>query len=81
MPIQKIPRFISHTKPTPPDEVDAIGQAFFPIGISPTSPDHSDRLLPSHNPLAVGSIPTGPTPSQFTSLLTYETVVQLAGAV
>jgi hypothetical protein len=26
-----------------------------------TSPDHSDSLLPPHNPSVVGSIPTGPT--------------------
>jgi hypothetical protein len=50
-----IPRFIPHTKPTPPDQ-DANK-----FRTNPTSPDQSDRLLPPHNPSVVGSIPTGPT--------------------
>jgi hypothetical protein len=29
--------------------------------INSTRPDHSDRSLPPHNPVVVGSIPTGPT--------------------
>jgi hypothetical protein len=57
----KIPRFIPHTKPTPPNESDATGQVFFQIRMNPTPPDHSDRMHPSHNPSVVGSIPTGPT--------------------
>jgi K+-transporting ATPase c subunit len=57
----KIPRFIPHTKPTPPDESDTIGQVFFQIRMNPTPPDHSDRMHPPHNPSVVGSIPTGPT--------------------
>jgi hypothetical protein len=59
--IQKIPRKIPHTNPTPPDESDTTGQVFFQIRMIPTPPDHSDRLQPPHNPSVVGSIPTGPT--------------------
>jgi hypothetical protein len=59
--IQKIPRKIPQTNPTPPDESDTTGQVFLQIRTSPTSPDHSDRLQPPHNPSVVGSIPTGPT--------------------
>ena len=61
--IQKIPRFIPHTIPTPPDESDTTGQVFFQIRMNPTSPDQSDRKQPPHNPPVVGSIPTGPTTS------------------
>src|SRR5664280_3576080 len=43
------------TNPTPPDNGSSESR------MKPTSPDHSDRLLPSHNPSVVGSIPTGPT--------------------
>jgi hypothetical protein len=57
----EIPRFIPHTKPTPPDQTDATGQVFFQIRTSSTLPDHSDRMQPPHNPSVVGSIPTGPT--------------------
>jgi hypothetical protein len=59
--IQKIPRKIPHTNPTPPDESDTTGQVFFQIRMNPTPPDHSDGLQPPHNPSVVGSIPTGPT--------------------
>jgi hypothetical protein len=59
--IEKIPRKIPQTNPTPPDESDTTGQIFFQIRMNPTSPDHSDRLQPPHNPPVVGSIPTGPT--------------------
>ena len=61
IPIEKIPRKIPQTNPTPPDESDTTGQVFFQIRMNPTSPDHSDRLQPPHNPPVVGSIPTGPT--------------------
>jgi hypothetical protein len=61
IPIQKIPRFIPHTNPTPPDESNTTGQVFFRIRMNPTSPGQSDRLQPPHNPSVVGSIPTGPT--------------------
>src|SRR5665213_1903525 len=57
----EIPRFIPHTKPTPPDESDITGPVFFQIRMNPTSPDHSDRLRSPHNPSVVGSIPSGPT--------------------
>jgi hypothetical protein len=63
--IQKIPRKIPQTNPTPPDESDTTGQVFLQIRTSPTSPDHSDRLQPPHNPSVVGSIPTGPTSRLF----------------
>jgi hypothetical protein len=59
--IQKIPRKIPHTNPTPPDESDTTGQVFLQIRMNPTSPDHSDHLQPPHNPSVVGSIPTDPT--------------------
>ena len=59
--VQKIPRKIPHTKPTPPDQTDVTGQVFFQFRMNPTSPDHSDHLHPPHNPPVVGSIPTGPT--------------------
>jgi hypothetical protein len=59
--VQKIPRKIPHTNPTPPDESDTTGQVFFQIRMIPTPPDHSDGLQPPHNPSVVGSIPTGPT--------------------
>jgi hypothetical protein len=36
--------------------------------MNPTSPDHSDRLQPPHNPPVVGLIPTDPTPSYFLAL-------------
>jgi hypothetical protein len=39
------------------------GQVFLQIRMNPTSPDHSDRLQPPHNPSVVGSIPTGATDS------------------
>src|SRR5665213_3786628 len=61
IPIQKIPRFIPHTNPTPPDQSDVTGQDFFQIRMNLTPQDHSDRLFPPHNPSVVGSIPTGPT--------------------
>jgi hypothetical protein len=61
--IQKIPRKIPQTNPTPPDKSDTTGQIFFQIRMHPTSPDHSDRLQPPHNPPVVGSILTGPTAS------------------
>jgi hypothetical protein len=61
IPIQKIPRFIPHTNPTPPDESNTTGRVFFRIRMNPTSPDQSDRLQAPHNPSVVGSIPTGPT--------------------
>jgi hypothetical protein len=59
--IQKIPRFIPHTNPTPPDESNTTGQVLLQIRMNPTSPDYSERLQPPHNPSVVGSIPTGPT--------------------
>ncbi len=43
------------TSPTPRDEECRHFRT------NPTPPDHSDRLHPPHNPLVVGSIPTGPT--------------------
>ena len=61
IPIEKIPRKIPQTNPTPPDESDTTGQVFFQIRMNPTPPDHSDRLQPPHNPSVVVSIPTGPT--------------------
>ena len=61
IPIEKIPRKIPQTKPTPPDKSHTTGQVFFQIRMNPTPPDHSDRLQPPHNPSVVGSIPTGPT--------------------
>jgi hypothetical protein len=61
IPIEKIPRKIPQTNPTPPDESDTTGQVFLQIRMIPTPPDHSDRLQPPHNPPVVGSIPTGPT--------------------
>ena len=61
IPIEKIPRKIPQTNPTPPDESDTTGQVFFQIRMNPTSPDHSDRMQPPHNLSVVGSIPTGPT--------------------
>ena len=64
---QKIPRFIPHSKPTPPDEPDTTGRVFFQIWMNPTPPDHSDRMQSPHNPSVVGSIPTGPT-QRFTLL-------------
>jgi hypothetical protein len=51
----KIPSFIPHTKPTPPDGKLNVTRT------NPTPLDQSDRLLPPHNPSVVGSIPTGPT--------------------
>jgi hypothetical protein len=61
VPIEKIPRKIPQTNPTPPDESDTTGQVFFQIRMNPAPRDHSDRLQPPHNPPVVGSIPTGPT--------------------
>ena len=57
IPIEKIPRKIPQTKPTPPDKSHTTGQVFFQIRMNPTPPDHSDRLLPPHNPSVAGSIP------------------------
>jgi hypothetical protein len=68
VPIEKIPRKIPQTNPTPPDESDTTGQVFLQIRMNPTPPDHSDRLQPPHNPSVVGSIPTGPT-SKFGEIL------------
>jgi hypothetical protein len=65
----EIPRFIPHTKPTPPDQSDTTGQDFHQFRMNPTPPDHSDRLHPPHNPSVVGSIPTGPTESAESWLL------------
>jgi len=45
----------------PTDQSDTTGQVFLRIRMNPTSPDHSDRLQPPHNPSVVGLIPTGPT--------------------
>jgi hypothetical protein len=70
IPIQKIPRFIPHTNPTPPDESNTAGQVFFRIRMNPTSPDQSDRLQPPHNLSVVGSIPTGPINQAVSSCLT-----------
>ena len=61
IPIEKIPRKIPQTKPTPPDQSDTTGQVFIQIRMNPTPPDHSDRLQPPHNPSVAGSIPAGPT--------------------
>src|ERR1035437_5052261 len=60
----EIPRFIPHTKPTPPDRSDTTEQDFRRSRINPTPPDHSDRLHPPNNPWVVGSIPIGPTKSR-----------------
>jgi hypothetical protein len=37
--IQKIPRKIPHTNPTPPDESNTTGQVFFQIRMIPTPPE------------------------------------------
>src|ERR1035437_9615974 len=50
-----IPNRRHRTKPTPPDDELRLFRT------TPTPPDQSDRLLPSHNPSVVGSIPTDPT--------------------
>jgi hypothetical protein len=80
--IQTIPRFIPHTNPTPPDESDTTGQVFLQIRMNPTSPNHSDRMHPPHNPSVVGSIPTGPTKWDVGQLLPtfYENQGHLLGA-
>ena len=57
----KIPRFIPHTKPTPPDESDTTKQVFLQSRMNPPSPDHSDRFQSPYNPSVAGSIPAGPT--------------------
>jgi hypothetical protein len=36
--------------------------------MNPTSSDHSDGMLPPHNPSVVGSIPTVPTSCQATKV-------------
>jgi hypothetical protein len=52
-----IPNRHHRSKPTPQDGELNVTRT------NPTPPDQSDRLLPPHNPLVVGSIPTGPTKS------------------
>lgn len=42
IPLQKIPRLFSHTKPTPPDESDTTEQVSLQFRMIPTPPDHSD---------------------------------------
>src|ERR1035437_9546058 len=54
----EIPRFIPHTKPTPPDQTDTTGRDFIRIRMNPTPPDQSDRLHRSYNPSVAGSIHT-----------------------
>jgi hypothetical protein len=70
----KIPHFIPHTSPTPPDQPDRTSPTPPDDEVSDsqtktTRPDQADRLLPLHNPSVVGSIPTGPTTTGPTSTL------------
>jgi len=59
VPIEKIPRKLPQTNPTPPDESDTSGQDFFQIRMYPTSPVQSDRKESPHNPSVVSPILTG----------------------